>query len=299
MSGFGPLLNRYYSANCIFVAVLVPASPAAGRRGSLHPVTNKYYAPGDQRAERVNQLFDTIAPRYDLVNDLQSLGLHRRWKRRLVRLADSKPGDCALDVCCGTGDISLALARAGLKVVGLDFSEGMLAVARQRLGRAGTGAGEAQFVKGDALHLPFADESFEVVTMGYGLRNLADWEGGLREMLRVLRPGGRLLVLDFGKPDNRVWRAIYFAYLKFVCPLLGRFITGDRESYAYILESLKHYAAQRGVAAKMTDLGMSAVRIVNFCGGATSINMAVKPPDSGGGECRCQPGIATAKIRSP
>jgi demethylmenaquinone methyltransferase/2-methoxy-6-polyprenyl-1,4-benzoquinol methylase len=262
-------------------------------------VTNKYYAPGEQRAERVNELFDSIAPRYDLVNDLQSLGLHRHWKGRLVKLADAKPGDRVLDVCCGTGDISLAFARAGLKVVGLDFSEGMLAVARQRLVAGRAAAGEAQFLKGDALHLPFPDGSFEVVTMGYGLRNLADWEAGLREMLRVLRPGGRLLVLDFGKPDNRLWRAIYFAYLKYVCPLLGRFACGDRDSYAYILESLKHYAAQRGVAARMTELQLTGVRIVNFLGGATSINMGVKPSPASTGESRCQPGIASAKISPP
>jgi demethylmenaquinone methyltransferase/2-methoxy-6-polyprenyl-1,4-benzoquinol methylase len=244
-------------------------------------VTNKFYAPGGQRAAKVNQLFDTIAPRYDLVNDLMSFGLHRRWKHHLVKLAASRPGERALDVCCGTGDIALALARAGLHVVGLDFSEAMLGVARKRLDAGNLARGNVasvQFIKGDALRLPFPDESFDIVTIGYGLRNLADFEGGLREMHRVLRPGGRLVVLDFGKPDNALWRAIYFAYLRHVCPMLGRWAFGDRETYAYILESLLQYAAPKGVAAKMTELQMAHVRIVNLLGGATSINCGEKQP---------------------
>jgi demethylmenaquinone methyltransferase/2-methoxy-6-polyprenyl-1,4-benzoquinol methylase len=242
-------------------------------------VTNKFYAPGDRRADRVKDLFATIADRYDLINDLQSFGLHRHWKRRLLKLARGRPGERALDLCCGTGDVAFGLARQGLAVTGLDFSEPMLSVARQRLevqNARSRAAATIQFLRGDAQQIPFPDASFDVVTISYGLRNLADLERGLREMLRVARPGGRVLVLDFGKPDNAAWRAIYFAYLRRFVPLLGRAFCGNPETHAYILESLTHYAAQRGVAAKMRELGFGGVRIINLMGGIMSINYGEK-----------------------
>jgi demethylmenaquinone methyltransferase/2-methoxy-6-polyprenyl-1,4-benzoquinol methylase len=181
-------------------------------------VAGKYYVEGEARAERVNDLFAAVAPRYDVINDLQSFGLHRWWKRRLIQLAAIQPGEPALDVCCGTGDVALALARAGAEVTGIDFSEPMLAVARRRSAESGTD--KVQFLQGDALRLPFPDASFAVVTISYGLRNLADFQAGLAELDRVLRPGGRLLVLDFGKPDWAVWRALYFQYLRWAGPCL-------------------------------------------------------------------------------
>src|SRR5437773_4067886 len=184
-------------------------------------MVNKYYAPGKERAAKVSDLFGTIARRYDLINDLQSFGLHRHWKRRLVGLAKIQPGERALDLCCGTGDVAFALARKGAEVTGLDFSEPMLAVARERL-KAQIPKfepdGKVKFVCDDAQQIPFPDNSFDLVTISYGLRNLADWEKGLREMRRVTNPGGRLLVLDFGKPANVVWRKIYFAYLDCFIP---------------------------------------------------------------------------------
>jgi demethylmenaquinone methyltransferase/2-methoxy-6-polyprenyl-1,4-benzoquinol methylase len=236
-------------------------------------MANQFYAPGAERADRVNALFARIAPRYDLINDLQSFGLHRLWKRRVISLARVQPGERALDLCCGTGDLAFALARRGAQVTGLDFSEPMLAVARRRAAREGA----VTFSQGDALKLPFADAGFDIVTVGYGLRNLASWEAGLAEMKRVARPGGRLLVLDFGKPDNAQWRWLYFAYLRLFVPLLGLAFCGDAHAYAYILESLKHYPAQRGVAARMRDLGLAEVRTVNLLGGVMSINLAELP----------------------
>ena len=189
--------------------------------------TNKFHQPGEERAARVEDLFAIVAPRYDLINDLQSLGLHRRWKRTLVRMAGIHPGDRALDVCCGTGDVAFALRHAGAEVTALDFSPAMLAVADERARNAvlsrrrALQAPAVQFLCGDALRLPFAGESFDVVTVAYGLRNLADWERGLEEMWRVARPGGRLLVLDFGKPANAIWRRMYFSYLKRFVPWFG------------------------------------------------------------------------------
>jgi ubiquinone/menaquinone biosynthesis methyltransferase len=245
----------------------------------LRGVTNKFYAADDRHGARVQDLFAAIAPRYDLINDLQSLGLHRLWKRKLNRLAAGQRGEQALDLCCGTGDIALAFARQGLAVTGLDFSGPMLAVAEQRAKARELGfrpAAPVQFLRGDAQQIPFPGESFDIVTMAYGLRNLADWDAGLREMLRVARPGARLLVLDFGKPDNRLWRAVYFGYLRWCVPVLGKIFCGDADTHGYILESLRHYVAQRGVARRMRQLEMKNVRIYNLAGGTMSINYGEK-----------------------
>ncbi len=240
-------------------------------------MSNRFYVEGEQRAEKVNDLFSQIAPRYDLINDLQSFGLHRAWKRRLVKMANVKAGERALDVCCGTGDIAFALSRSGAEVTAVDFSEPMLDVARQRLARSPQSAiRNPQFLHGDAQRLDFPENTFDMVTVGYGLRNLASWETGLREMHRVVKPGGRLLVLDFGKPDNAAWRVIYLGYLRFLVPVFGRIFCGDAATHAYILESLTRYPAQRGVADAMRRLNCRDVRITNPLWGAMSINYGVK-----------------------
>jgi demethylmenaquinone methyltransferase / 2-methoxy-6-polyprenyl-1,4-benzoquinol methylase len=235
-------------------------------------MANTYFDPGDQRAAKVRDLFGRIAPRYDLINDLQSFGLHRLWKRRLIRLAGAAPGLRALDLCCGTGDLALDLARRGAEAVGLDACEPMLEIARTRLETPDN----PRFVLGDAMRLPFRDGEFDIVTVGYGLRNLARWEAGLAEMQRVTKARGRLLVLDFGKPPRALWRRLYFGYLRLFVPMLGRVCCGDAAAYAYILESLQHYPAQEGVAARMRELGLDDVRIINVLGGAMSINYGAK-----------------------
>ena len=240
-------------------------------------MSNAYYAPGDQRAAKVNALFARIARRYDFLNDLQSFGLHRLWKRRVVRLAQIKSGDRALDLCCGTGDISFALARGGAATTGLDFSPQMLEVAVQRQSHLKSQISNLKFLQGDAQQLPFPENSFDIVTVGYGLRNLTSWERGLDEMWRVARPGARLIVLDFGKPANALWRGLYFAHLKMSVPLMGWLFCGDASAYAYILESLKHYPAQLAVAEKMRALKLENVRVINLLGGAMAINYAEKP----------------------
>jgi len=240
-------------------------------------VSNAYYAPGDQRAAKVNALFARIARRYDFLNDLQSFGLHRLWKRRVVRLAQIKSGDRALDLCCGTGDISFALARGGAATTGLDFSPQMLEVAVQRQSaNSKLKTQNLKFLQGDAQLLPFPENSFDIVTVGYGLRNLTSWERGLDEMWRVARPGARLIVLDFGKPANALWRGLYFAHLKMSVPLMGWLFCGDASAYAYILESLKHYPAQLAVAEKMRALKLENVRVINLLGGAMAINCGEK-----------------------
>jgi len=237
-------------------------------------MANKFYVTGPERAAKVCDLFATVAPRYDLINDLQSLGLHRLWKRKLIRLAEVRPGQQALDLCCGTGDLARALARRGLRVVGLDFNSPMLAVAQRRL--SSNAFLSAWLVRGDALQMPFPANCFDCVTVGYGLRNLSDLEQGLLEVQRVLRPGGRLMALDFGKPDNRLWRALGFAYLRWLVPLFGKLLCGDPATHAYIFESLQHYPGQHGLASQMRRLSYTRVRTFDLLGGLMSINYGEK-----------------------
>jgi demethylmenaquinone methyltransferase/2-methoxy-6-polyprenyl-1,4-benzoquinol methylase len=249
-------------------------------------VSNAFYDAGEQRAAKVNDLFAAIARRYDLINDLQSFGLHRLWKRRVVKLAAVQPRNRALDLCCGTGDIALALANSGAETTGLDFSPQMLEVAAARSQKSEVRSEKKNpqsairnphFLQGDAQQLPFPENSFDVVTVGYGLRNLTSWERGLDEMFRVAKPGARLIILDFGKPANWLWRKIYFAHLRGSVPLIGLLFCGNASAYAYILESLKHYPAQLAVAEKMRGLKLANVRVINLLGGAMAINYGEKP----------------------
>jgi demethylmenaquinone methyltransferase / 2-methoxy-6-polyprenyl-1,4-benzoquinol methylase len=248
-------------------------------------MANRFFDPGESRAAKVHQLFGEIAPRYDLINDLQSFGLHRLWKKRVIRLARVSPGAAALDVCCGTGDLAYGLAARGASVVGVDFSDAMLNAARARqpvsvdanaMRKEGIAQGNPQFIRADAQQLPFSDNSFDAVTIGYGLRNLSSWEQGLGEVQRVLRPNGRLVVLEFGKPSNPLWRLVYFGYLKLVVPVLGRIVSRNAAAYAYILESLEHYPGQQEVARRMCQLGFHNVAVLNLLGGIMSIHCADK-----------------------
>ncbi|MEW6158030.1 MAG: bifunctional demethylmenaquinone methyltransferase/2-methoxy-6-polyprenyl-1,4-benzoquinol methylase UbiE [Verrucomicrobiota bacterium] len=238
-------------------------------------MTNKFYAPGEERARKVRDLFTLIAPRYDLINDLQSLSLHRAWKRRVVRLARVGPETKVLDLCCGTGDLAFALSETGATVAGLDFNAAMLSVAQGRAAKF-PGGFRGQFVQGDALQLPFATDTFDAITVGYGLRNLSNLEAGLKEMRRVLKPRGRLVVLDFGKPDSALWRTAYFAYLRRAVPLFGKLFCGDRDTHGYILESLDRYPGQHGVAEVMRGLQFERVETIDLLGGAMGINVAEK-----------------------
>ena len=242
---------------------------------------SKFYRADEHRAEKVHELFATIAQRYDLLNDIMSAGLHRRWKRRVVDLAtagrgrNAAPTITVLDLCCGTGDIAGLFARGGAAVVGADFTEEMLHVAAGRNNRKKVS--RLQWVRADALRLPFADNSFDVVSVGYGLRNLADIEQGLREILRVLRPGGKFVSLDFGKPESTTFRAMYFGYLRLVLPILGRLFCGDPDTHGYILASLQDYPAQRGIRKLMESYGYRECGFEEFCLGSMAINFGQKP----------------------
>ncbi len=219
-------------------------------------------------------MFSRLARRYDLVNDIMSFGLHRRWKRATVRIAvkGRRPGSRVLDLCCGTGDMAFLANELGdgVAVFGADFTLPMLSVASAR---ARDRRAPRRFVAADALRLPFSDGSFDAITIGYGLRNLADPEAGLAEMLRVLAPGGRAVILDFGKPANRIAGALYLAFLHTMMPFVGWLFHRDPETYLYIPASLERYPAQRGVDRIMRRLGYTNVRFEERLLGTMGINV--------------------------
>ena len=244
-------------------------------------MTNKYLSYDDQRAPKVREMFSRLAPRYDLVNDVMSFGMHRWWKRRTVRLGFEGAGGGAaprwLDLCCGTGDMAfLAEQFAGrsLRPVGADFTLPMLAVARRRGLEQKRSAG---FVQADALRLPFPDGVFDVITVGYGLRNIAEPAAALREMRRVLSPGGRCVILDFGKPRNGVANALYQGFLRTMMPFVGWLFHRDPETYLYIPESLERYPGQVGVRDMMREAGFENARFEEKLFGTMGINVAERP----------------------
>jgi demethylmenaquinone methyltransferase / 2-methoxy-6-polyprenyl-1,4-benzoquinol methylase len=215
--------------------------------------------------EGVRRMFDRIAPVYDAMNRLMTAGLDRRWRRETAS-AVVQPGDRVLDVCCGTGDLALQAVRAGGRVTGLDFSEPMLE-------RALAKAPELDWVSGDALALPFADGSFEAVTIGFGLRNLADAEKGLREMLRVLRPGGRVAILEITRPRGLL-APFYRLWFDGVIPLAGKVLPGG-SAYAYLPASVRRFPDPQGLAKLMDDAGFEEIRWRLFAGGIVALHTGV------------------------
>jgi demethylmenaquinone methyltransferase/2-methoxy-6-polyprenyl-1,4-benzoquinol methylase len=224
----------------------------------------------DTKAPYVRRLFHTIADRYDLITRLLSFGRDRRWKLRLAALAGVRTGTRALDLASGTGDIACELARRGADVVGLDITHRMLQLAQAKSG----GAARVRFVTGDMMALPFPDASFDLVTTGYGLRNVPRLEPAVSEIRRVLRPGGLLLSLDFDRPPNPLVRAVYLGYLTIVGSALGWVLHGDPDTYRYIPESIRRYPGAAGVAAMLAGAGFLESHVVPLLGGFMAINVA-------------------------
>lgn len=221
----------------------------------------------DTKGRYVRRLFATIAERYDLITRLLSYGQDRRWKSRLVELSSARPGTRALDLACGTGDISFALAKRGAGVVGLDITHRMLQLARGK----GT---SASFLTGDMLALPFADDEFDIVTTGYGLRNVPDIALALAEIARVLKPGGVFLSLDFNRPDNALVRGVYLGYLTVVGAGLGFVLHHDPDTYRYIPESIRRYPGAAQVADMIARAGFSSTEYLRVLGGLMAIHHA-------------------------
>jgi demethylmenaquinone methyltransferase / 2-methoxy-6-polyprenyl-1,4-benzoquinol methylase len=220
-------------------------------------------------------MFDRVASRYDALNSVMTAGLHHRWRQRAANRAELRPGDSALDVCCGTGDLALALAdrvAPGGSVVGCDFSEPMLDLAREKA--AGRGAGGVRFEWADALTLPYDAGRFDAVTVGFGVRNLADLDRGLREMARVLRPGGRLVVLEITQPTRPPLSTFYSLWFDRAVPLLGAF-SGDPEAYSYLPESVRGFPPPRQLAEMMDAAGFERIRWTVLAGGIIAIHSGV------------------------
>ena len=239
-----------------------------------------YHTPGKERASKVRQLFQRIAGRYDLINDIQSLGLHRLWKRELVRQAalhtsaETLRPPLALDLCCGTGDIALTLAQHGFQVHGVDFSEKMLEIARERT--PGEQSQRVRWSCQDVLALSEPDGTYDLITCAYGLRNIADIPAAIALMHRLLKPGGQLLILEFGKPENPILKFLFRLYLKTVVPLFGLIFCRDAGAYSYILDSLDHYPAQRGIDELLRHQGFIQTSWQNIIGGTMSLSTAFK-----------------------
>ena len=228
-----------------------------------------------EKASRVRGVFDSVAPKYDLMNDVLSGGLHRAWKAYTVAVAGVQPGDRVLDVAGGTGDLARAFApKVGDtgRVVLTDINEAMLCVGRDRLLDEGRVLPTAAC---DAEHLPFADGSFDVVTVAFGLRNMTHKDAALREMGRVLRDGGRLLVLEFSRPAAPLQKAYDFYSFKLM-PLLGKVIAGDGDSYRYLAESIRMHPDQATLKGMLNEAGFGHVDVHNLAAGVVALHVGVK-----------------------
>ena len=232
-----------------------------------------------EKEQMVAGVFHSVAAKYDLMNDLMSFGIHRLWKRFAIDCAGLRPGHKALDLAGGTGDLTARFSRivgeTG-EVVLADINDSMLKVGRDRLLDKGV-AGNVQFVQADAEALPFPDNHFDVVTIAFGLRNVTRKENALRSMLRVLKPGGRLLVLEFSKPGNPLLAKAYDTYSFSFMPLAGKLITNDADSYRYLAESIRMHPDQETLKAMMSEAGFERTSYHNMTGGIVALHRGIKP----------------------
>jgi demethylmenaquinone methyltransferase / 2-methoxy-6-polyprenyl-1,4-benzoquinol methylase len=232
----------------------------------------------DAKAGMVADVFHSVAARYDLMNDLMSAGIHRVWKRFTIELSGVRTGHSVLDIAGGTGDLAARFADivgpAG-RVVLADINDSMLKVGRDKLLDHGR-IDNLEFVQADAQSLPFPDASFDCVTIAFGLRNVTDKDAALRSMLRVLKPGGRLLVLEFSKPANPLLSRAYDAYSFRVLPLMGRLVANDADSYQYLAESIRMHPDQETLKDMMEDAGFTRCEYHNMTGGVVALHKGVK-----------------------
>jgi demethylmenaquinone methyltransferase/2-methoxy-6-polyprenyl-1,4-benzoquinol methylase len=229
----------------------------------------------EEFAGQVRAMFDRIAGVYDLMNSAMTAGLHHRWRERAADLARVGAGSDALDVCCGTGDLAIELRRRigpGGRVVGCDFSEPMLDLARRKAADRRLGI---QFEWADALDLPYADRSFDAVTVGFGVRNLADLDRGLAEMARVLRPGGRLVVLEITRPRREPLSSFYSLWFDRIVPQLGA-LAGDSAAYSYLPRSVRSFPDPEELAAMIDAAGFTEIRWLLLAGGIIAIHSATR-----------------------
>jgi demethylmenaquinone methyltransferase/2-methoxy-6-polyprenyl-1,4-benzoquinol methylase len=233
--------------------------------------------PEGQKAGLVREVFDSVADSYDLMNDLMSLGVHRAWKREFAATSGIGPGDRVLDLAGGTGDIALLMSKrvgANGHIVLSDINEAMLAVGRQRLENQGI-VGNVSYSIANAESLPFDNDEFDAVTIAFGLRNVTDKDAALQEMRRVLRPGGKALILEFSRVKPEPLKAIYDTWSFGVLPRLGKLVAGDEDSYRYLAESIRKHPGQEDLAHMMEAAGFDEVRYRNLTGGIVAIHTGV------------------------
>jgi demethylmenaquinone methyltransferase/2-methoxy-6-polyprenyl-1,4-benzoquinol methylase len=229
--------------------------------------------PVGDKQKRVEGVFTSVARKYDVMNDLMSLGIHRLWKRFVIDLAAVRPGESVLDVAGGTGDLTREFAKAaGPKgqVILSDINAAMLGEGRKRL--LDRGVGGVPLVQANAEALPFADSSFDCITIGFGLRNVTDKDAALRSMTRCLKPGGRLLVLEFSKPQNATLGKVYDEYSFKLLPALGKLVANDADSYRYLAESIRMHPDQETLKGMMEAAGLGRVQVYNLTGGIVAVH---------------------------
>ncbi len=228
-------------------------------------------------AAQIRTMFDRIAPRYDLANRVISMGVDTVWRRRAIRASGIADGQSALDVCCGTGDMTFALARrTSSTVVGADFSPVMLEMADRRHGRKAAGSVDhVRFVEADAMQLPFDDDSFDVLTVSFGVRNVERIEQAFAEFQRVVRPGGRIVVMEFTRPRNRFFRGFYGVWFERIVPVIGGLVTGDREAYTYLPSSVRQFPEPGEIGSLLEGAGMESVRWRLMGGGIVALHTAL------------------------
>lgn len=233
----------------------------------------------EDKAGKVAGVFHSVAARYDVMNDLMSGGVHRLWKRYTVEVAAVRPGQQVLDIAGGTGDLTLAFSRLvgpQGQVVLADINESMLRVGRDRLTDKGV-VGNVQFMQTDAQALPFSDNSFDRITIAFGLRNVTDKDKALASMNRVLKPGGKLLVLEFSKPQSKLLEKLYDSYSFSLLPRMGKLVAGDADSYRYLAESIRMHPDQETLKAMMENAGFENCDYVNLTGGVVALHKGIKP----------------------
>jgi len=221
----------------------------------------------DKKPTDVRRMFDAVAKRYDVTNDVLSLGQDRRWRRDVIDAVSPEPGDLVLDLAAGTGTSSEPFAEAGATVVPCDFSIGMLQVGKKA-------RPQLPFTAGDGTKLPFADDTFDAVTISFGLRNIVDPMAGLREMRRVTKPGGRLVVCEFSSPTNRPFRTLYMEYLMKALPAIARGVSSSPDAYVYLAESIRAWPDQQGLAEWIHESGWTHCQVRNLTGGIVALHRA-------------------------
>jgi len=229
------------------------------------------------KEKRVHEVFESISDKYDFMNSVISFRRHIAWRKDTMRRMDVKPGQIALDVCCGTGDWAIAMAGAvGIegRVYGLDFSRNMLNIAATKVKEQNLG--QVELVHGNAMELPFADNTFDHVTIGFGLRNVPDYLQVLREMKRVAKPGGKVVCLETSQPTIPVFRQFYYAYFRYIMPMLGKMLARSYKEYSWLQESASDFPGRRELAEMFCTAGLVDVQVRAYTGGVAAMHMGSK-----------------------